>query len=98
MNKIVVFKRIIRDTVKDDMPLEDALLHMVVLHTHSVALRPEVPVDDVEPDEGERRIVLAPLTRTHLAELFSSFWGRKDRRGEVGFWFSFYGRLTPYEV
>ncbi|HEY9422993.1 MAG TPA: hypothetical protein VIW92_16395 [Thermoanaerobaculia bacterium] len=98
MNKLDVYKRILRDTVGDDMPLEDALLHMVVLHTHSIVPRPDVPIDDVLPGRGERRIVLAPLTRTHLAELVASLWGKHDERGRVDFWFSSYGRLTPYEL
>lgn len=97
MNKIDVYVRILRDTVSKTAPIEDALLRAVVLHTHSIALRPEVALEDLQKGD-EPHIVLAPLTRTHVAELLAPMWPRSDERGADEFWLEQYNRLTPYEV
>lgn len=98
MNKFDVYKQILRDIIHDDTDLEDVLLYMVVLHTHSMILRSSVTVEDGPKNSGERGIVLAPFTRNHLAELVSSFWGTSNQFGDVEFWHSSYCRLTPYEL
>jgi hypothetical protein len=98
MKKLDVYRQILRDVIHDDTALEDALLYIVVLHTHSITLRPGVTVEDGPPNAGGHGIVLAPLTRNHLAELVSSLWESRDQRANPGFWYSAYCRLTPYEL
>lgn len=98
MNKLDVYKQILRDNIRDDMELEDLLMRALVLHTHSIALRSDVVLDDVRRSAGEQRLVLAPLTRTHVAELMASLCPKNEERGRMDFWFAHYGRLTPYEL
>jgi hypothetical protein len=98
MKKLDVYKQILRDTIRDDMQLEDVLLRALVLHTHSIALRPSVSLDDVQRDSGEHRLVLAPLTRSHVVELVSSLWPKNEERGQKDFWSIQYSNLTAYEL
>jgi hypothetical protein len=96
MTKVDVFKQILRDVVSDDADVLDVLLPMVVLHTHAIALRPGVVVDDgPHPADGE--VGLAPLTRTHLAELAASMW-TGTARGDSDFWTNAYRQSTPFEL
>ncbi len=98
MKILDVYERILRDVIPEDASLEDVLLYMVVLHTHAVGVRPDVPVDDVSRASAEVGVVLGPLTRNHLAELVSSLWPPNDRRRDMTFWHDAYARRTPYEV
>lgn len=98
MKMLDVYKQVLRDTTRDDMQLEDILLRALVLHTHALALRPEVSLDDVRRNGSTRRLVLGPLTRTHVAELVASLWPENEERGRQDFWFTQYGRHTPYEL
>jgi hypothetical protein len=97
MEQLEVYRRILRDTVRPEVPDADVLFRMVVLHTHSLVLRPDVVVDDVRPgDDG--RVRLAPLTRTHIAELVAECFPAGSAQAAVGYWFAAYGRDTPYEL
>jgi hypothetical protein len=98
MTKLDVYRQILRSAIRDDMRLEDMLLSALVLHTHSIALRPDVDLDDVRRTTGERRLVLAPLTNTHVTELMASLWPHDEERGREDFWFERYARVTPYEL
>jgi hypothetical protein len=91
VDTVEVFRRILRDTVRPDMPDADVLSRMVVLHTHSLELN--------EPPSGHGHAgVLAPLTRTHVAELVADRFPAGTPRAETGYWFAAYGRETPYEL
>jgi hypothetical protein len=98
MNQLDVYRRILRDTIRVDMPLEDILLRALVLHTHSIALRPDVDLDDVQRNVGELGLVLAPLTRTHVVNLVASLWPKDSEWGREDFWFVHYGQVVPYEL
>ena len=69
MNKLDVYRQLVGDLVDRDMDLVDILLRAVVLHTHSIVVAGGV--DDVVAAGEPPRAVLAPLTRTHLAELLA---------------------------
>jgi hypothetical protein len=97
MKLIEVFQQVLRDLVRSDMALEDVLLHAVVLHTHSIVPRREVVLEDVKRN-GDGRIVLSPLTRSHLAALLATLWSPQEQRGNADFWSAQYARLTPYEA
>ena len=98
MNKIDVYKQILGDVISMQMSNEEVLLHMVVLHTHSIVVNSDVSIEDVNLNHEGQGIVLAPLTRRHLAELVSSLWESHEQRGDAAFWYSSYDRLTPYEL
>jgi hypothetical protein len=80
MSQIEIYQQILNETVTPDMDVLDVLPRAVVLHTHSIALAESVVFEDIKPSAGSSRVALAPLTRTHLAALLSTGWGR---RGEA---------------
>jgi hypothetical protein len=98
MDVLGVYEQILKDTIDVEMDVIDVLFRAVVLHTHSIALRPDVTLEDLAPSGTPPRIVLAPLTRTHLAELLARLWMKGDRRATDAFWFHEYGSTTPYEL
>jgi hypothetical protein len=98
VNKVDIYRQILRDIIQDDMQIEDIVLRAFILHTHSLLLRTNISVDDVEGTGIEQRILLAPLTRTHVTELLSSLWPRDQQRGREDFWLTHYSRLTPYDL
>jgi hypothetical protein len=98
MDKLDVYRQILRDTIRGDMQLEDILLRALVLHTHSIVLRPDIDLDDIQRNVGELRLVLAPLTRTHVVNFVASLWPKDNEWGREDFWFAQYGRVIPYEL
>lgn len=98
MTKLDVYREVLRGTVRADMALEEVLLVALVLHTHSLALRRDVELDDVRSQPGIHGIVLAPLTRTHVAQLLSSLWPEDDDRGHMDYWLTHYCRTVAYEL
>ncbi len=96
MKLIEVFQRILRDVVEPGMAMEDVLLRAVVLHTHAIVPSRDLVLDDVKQD-GDDRIVLSPLTRSHLAALLANLWSASEQRGHSDYWSAHYARWTPYE-
>jgi hypothetical protein len=100
MTLIEVFETILRDTVKKNtknMDVLDILMHAVVIHTHSIALRQDVKLEDVW-EKSAGRFVLAPLTRRHVAELLAGLWPPTKERGQKEYWYERYVQDTPYEI
>ncbi len=73
------------------MTEDEALLWMVLLHTHAVHLRPGVVAD--EP------VILHPETQRGAAQVIADLWpNREDERAGYIFWYSLYNTRTPFEV
>jgi hypothetical protein len=98
MNKMAVYESVLRDSIAPDGDIDETLWRAWVLHTHSLGLRRDIQLDDVRPEAGDERVVLAPLTRNHLAELLAALWPANDQRGRESFWFWEADRVTPWEV
>lgn len=99
MKVLDVFRAILRESLVDDMETEDVVMRAVVLHTHSLALRPEVVLLDVaETERTNGRWVLAPLTRRQVAELIAERWHGEPSRGRMHYWRALYERDAPYEL
>jgi hypothetical protein len=100
MEMLEVHRQVLQDSVRSRAADTDILWRMVVLHTHSLVLRPGVTVKNCGPvDPGDDgRVTLSPLTRTHLAELVAACWPPGSRRADPAFWFTAYARQTPYEL
>lgn len=98
MRHLDVYAQILKETVALEMDVVDVLLRAVVLHTHSIVLSESVVLEDVKPGAGSCRVVLAPLTRRHLAELLSALWEGRGERGSDRFWSEQYSTLTGYEL
>ena len=75
MKMLDVFRSILSETLTADMEAEDVLMRAVGLHTHSIVLRPGLDLEDVlEAARNDGRLVLAPLTRRHVATLIAECW------------------------
>jgi len=99
MKMLDVFRSILSETLTADMEAEDVLMRAVVLHTHSIVLRPGLDLEDVlEAARNDGRLVLAPLTRRHVATLIAECWPAGARAGRETHWLERYERDTPYEV
>lgn len=98
MTKHDVYQEILRGVIRDDMSREEILWVGFVLHTHSIALRGDVEVDGVPRNSGTNGTVLAPLTRSHVAQMLSSLWQSSDPRGHIDYWSAHYYQTVAYEV
>lgn len=99
MKLLDVFRLVLRDSLVDEMAAGEVLMHAVVLHTHSIVLRHHVDLEDVAASERSGgQFVLAPLTRSHVAELIAEGWPADPHRGSEGYWLSRYEAETPYEL
>ena len=96
MKKLDVYSRILKDTVIAEMEMVDVLLRGVVLHTHSISLKPDVLLDDYRGKND--RVILAPLTRHHVASMLAGLWPPDSQRGKEEYWFASYLADTPYEL
>lgn len=51
MKMLDVFRSILREVLAVDMEVEDVLMRAVVLHTHAIALRRDIALEDVSESE-----------------------------------------------
>ncbi|HZT78783.1 MAG TPA: hypothetical protein VFA26_01055 [Gemmataceae bacterium] len=75
----------------------DALLWMVLLHTHEIRLHPGIVTD------GDRGLVsFAALTQRHVASVIADLWaerkGDRDERSDYAYWYRLYNTQAPYET
>lgn len=100
MDMFEIHRQLLQDSVRSRVADADILWRMVVLHTHSLVLRPGVTVENGGPvrpgDDG--RVTLAPLTRAHLAQLVADCWPADSRRADPAFWLVAYAEQTAYEL
>jgi hypothetical protein len=75
----------------------DALLWMVLLHTHELHLQPGV-MEGADPS----LTVVPALTQRGAAAVVADLWadleGRQDRRSDYTYWYHQYNSRVPYEV
>lgn len=99
MKLIDVFKSILGESLAAETEVEDVLMYAVVLHTHSIVLRDDVYLEDVaESERVDGRLLLAPLTRRHLATLIAECFSADPRRGSYVYWLEHYENDAPYEL
>lgn len=98
MKLIDVFTQILKDRAQESEDVLDVLLRAVLLHTHSLVLAENVTLEDVDSHGTPPRTVLAPLTRTHLAQILATLWPVGDKRHADGYWIKEYGAQTPFEL
>ena len=98
MKLIDVFTQILKDTTQGGEAVLDVLLRAVVLHTHSLVLAENVRLEDVVALGTPPRTLLAPLTRTHLAQVLATLWPAGDKRRDDAYWIKEYGEQTPFEL
>jgi hypothetical protein len=87
---------LLESIVKAPLTEEDALLWMILLHTHQIHLRasPAANGSNIETQSE----ILCPLTHRGAAEVIARVWpDRADERGKYTFWYRQYNTRTPYE-
>jgi hypothetical protein len=75
----------------------DALLWMVLLHTHGIRLRPGV-VTGADPGLTEFPALTQRGAAGVVADLWADLKDRQDKRSDYTYWYHQYNSQVPYEV
>jgi hypothetical protein len=87
---------LLESILKAPLTEEDALLWMILLHTHHIHLRASSAANGSNLED--RAEILGPLTHRGAAEVIAGLWpDRADERGKYTFWYQQYNTRTPYE-
>jgi hypothetical protein len=87
---------LLRSVLPEPFTEEDALLWMVLLHTHAIHLRPDALS---RCGNGEPIAVLAAETQRGAAGVIAALWpDRADERADYVYWSFQYQARTPFEV
>jgi hypothetical protein len=85
-------RELLRDVIGEQLTEEDALLWLVLIHTHEIHLR--VPMLGDAPGVT----TLAPATQRHAASVIATLWpDRASQQAAYTFWYREYQLKTPYE-
>lgn len=87
---------LLRSVLDGPLTEDDALLWMVLFHTHLIHLRPGSLAGNGMADPLE---VLPAETQRGAAEIIATLWpDRHDERAGYVYWYWQYNTRTPYEV
>lgn len=90
---------LLRSVLPRPLTEEDALLWMVLLHTHVIHLRSGVLTIHRENGQTEEITVLPPHTQRGVASAIAALWpDRTDERANYVYWYFEYNTRTPYEA
>ena len=82
------FEELLGTILKQPFSEEDALVWMILLHTHQIYLQ----------DRSRPETHLAALTQRGAAEVVAHFWpDRSDERSNYWYWYRLYNTKTPFE-
>jgi hypothetical protein len=89
--------RLLQDCLAGQLTETDALLWMVLLHTHQIRLHPGL----VTGGDGWL-LTFPPVTQRHAADIIAGLWGElmqdPGERSHYAYWYFRYNNETPYEV
>lgn len=89
-------RELLGSVLKGRLTEDDALLWMVLLHTHAIHLRPILQSVNGVPGSGE---VLPAETQRGAAEVIAELWpDRHDERADPSYWYWQFNVRTPYEL
>jgi hypothetical protein len=87
-----VHTELLRGVISGQLTQEDALLWMVLIHTHKIQLRSPMLTD------AHGVTTLAPATQRQAASVIAALWpDRASQQAEYTFWYREYQLKTPYE-
>jgi hypothetical protein len=90
---------LLRGVLSGPLTEEDALLWMVLLHTHAIHLRPGVLSSQGDGEQAGEIAVLPAETQRGAASIIAALWpDRSDERANYAYWYFQYNTRTPYEV
>jgi hypothetical protein len=99
MTKQTARAELLRSVLPGPLTEEDALLWMVLLHTHTIHLRPGVLSNHSNGKQAEETVVLAAETQRGAASDIAALWpDRTDERSNYAYWYFQYNIRTPYEA
>jgi hypothetical protein len=99
LNKYNVRAELLRSVLSGPLMEEDALLWMVLLHTHALHLHPGVLSSHNHGEKPEEILVLPAQTRRVAASDIAALWpDRTDERANYLYWYHQYSTQTPYEA
>jgi hypothetical protein len=92
-------EELLRSVLRGPLTEEDALLWMVLLHTHAIHLRPGTILEGCGNNGTDGPIVLPPETQRGVASVMAALWpNRSDERADYIYWYWQYNTRVPYEV
>jgi hypothetical protein len=87
---------LLRDLLGERIAEDDALLWMVLLHTHEIHMRPDALA---EAWPNGQVAVLPAETQRGVASIIASLWpDRDDPRAQYVYWYILFNTRTPYET
>ncbi len=90
-----LYKELVTSILKQPFSEEDALVWMILFHTHQICLQNSTNGTQ-GTDHLETR--LAPLTQRAAGEVIAHFWpDRSDKRANYYYWYWLYNTKTPFE-
>lgn len=99
LTKETAHAELLRSVLPKPLTEEDALLWMVLLHTHAIRLRPGTLTAHRENGQTEEITVLSPQTQRGVASAIAALWpDRTDERANYVYWYFQYNSRTPYEA
>jgi hypothetical protein len=99
MTKETARAELLRSVLSGPLTEEDALLWMVLLHTHAIHLHPGVLSSHKNGEQAEEVLALPADTRRGAASDIAALWpDRTDERANYLYWYYQYSTRTPYEV
>lgn len=88
---------LLKDYLTGQLTEADALLWMVLLHTHQIRLHP-----DVVAGGNGALLNFPPVTQRHAADIIARLWGELKQdpgeRSRYPYWYVRYNTETPYEI
>ena len=100
-------EELVRAAVDGRLSEEDALVWMVLLHTHEMHLQADAVCDSWRSHAGAGHVVLAAQTRRVVAAVIASLWKElmekrgqppDEQRSNYAYWYWQYSTRVPYEV
>ena len=100
-------EELVRTAANGRLTEEDALVWMVLLHTHEMHLQTDAVCDSWRSHTADGHAILAAHTQRGVAAVIASLWkvmkgkrGRPsdDQRSDYAYWYGQYNTRVPYEV
>jgi hypothetical protein len=98
MTALTAKEELLRRVTHGALTEDDALLWMVLLHTHSLHLRPDLLLGDTAEEQAKKVVILPAETQRGSARVIAALWpDRTEPRAHYAYWYGLYNDRTPYE-
>jgi hypothetical protein len=97
LTKENIHRELVRSCVAGRLTEADALVWMVLLHTHTIRLQPGV-VTGADPGLTEFPALTQRGAAAVVADLWADLKDRQDKCSDYTYWYHQYNSQVPYEV